>query len=130
MDQLQIVQNLINQGVEAVFVEFGGHDAFADAPDGVPIDAQEPGDGGLVGLGREVRGHVFEVAGEPGPVAGERYRFDQDAVFGAVDAAQAGTQHHGCGAEVQVPPVRRHRAGVVAGPGRERAQRAGQPPGP
>jgi len=47
-----------------------------------------------------------------------------------LDAAQAGTQHHGCGAEVQVPPVRRHRAGVVAGPGRERAQRAGQPSGP
>src|SRR6266545_2657748 len=61
---------------EAVFVEFGGYDAFADAPDGVPVDAQEPGDGGLVGLGRQVSSHVFEVAGEPRPVAGERYRLD------------------------------------------------------
>ena len=55
-------------GVQSV-----GDDSFAGTPDGVPVDAQDPGDGGLVGLRREVGHEVLKVAGESGPVSGERH---------------------------------------------------------
>ena len=83
-----------HQAVEAVRVEFAGDDPFADASDGVPVDAQEPGDRGLVGLGGQERGHLFEVGAEPGPVAGERDGLNQDPVFGALDPAQIGADEH------------------------------------
>ncbi len=105
-----------DQPVQPVGVQLGGHDAFADAPDGVPVDAQEPGDRALVGPGGQVRGDVLQVAGEPGPVPGERYGLGHHPAGGAVQPAQLGPHEHHRGAEVQMPPRRSDRPGVVGRP--------------
>jgi hypothetical protein len=62
-------------GVQSV-----GDDSFASPPDGVSVDAQDRGDGGLVCLRREVGHEVLKVAGEAGPVSGERHLLDEDAM--------------------------------------------------
>lgn len=95
-------------GVQSV-----GDDSFAGTPDGVPVDAQDPGDGGLVGLRREVGHEVLEVAGEPGPVPGERHLLDEDSMRRAVESSQAGADDEFPLAHVQVPPRRRRGPGVV-----------------
>jgi hypothetical protein len=73
-----LVHTNVDQAVETLGVEFVGGDSFADTPDGVPVNAQEPYDRGRVGLGGQERGDVFEVAGEPRPVTGERHRLNDD----------------------------------------------------
>ena len=120
----------VDQAVEALGVEFVAHDPFADAAHGVPVDAQEPRDGRLVGLRGQERGDVFEVAGEPAAMAGERDCLNDDPMLGAGQPAQPSPDLDPGPAEVQVPPARPDRAGVVAGPSSVRAQRTGQPPGP
>jgi hypothetical protein len=122
----------VHQPVEAVGVQAVGHHPLTDPPDGVPVDPQEPGDRGLVGLGGQERGHVLEVTREPGPRPGERHRLHQHPVRRALQAPQQAPHDHYVLPEVQVPPPRRHRPGVVPGPGDVAAPRlgAGQLPGP
>ena len=110
----------LHEAVEAVRVEVTVDNAFADPSDGVPVDAQEPGDRGLVGLGGKESCHLFEVGAEPGPVAGERDSLDQDPMVGAVDPAQIRADDCHRSTEVEMPPGRRRGSGVVAGPGGER----------
>jgi len=78
----------VDQAVEAVGVELVADDPVADAPDGVPVDAQKPGDRCLVRLRGQERGHVLEVAGEPAAVPGERDRLHNDCMLRALQPAQ------------------------------------------
>ena len=118
-----------DQPVEVVVVEFGGHDAFADPPDRVPVDPQEPRDRALVGAGGQERGGVLELGGKPRTVAGERRPLGDHPVLGTAQPTPLGPHHHHRGSEVQVPPTAGHRPLVVARPGRIVTQRTVQLPG-
>jgi len=120
----------VDQAVETVVVQPVSHDPLADPPDGVPVDTQEPGDRGLVRLGGQERGHVLEVAGEPGPVPGKRHHLGHHPAGRTVQPAQLRAHHHERGAQVQVPPRRGDRTPVVAPPGGAAAVRAPQPAPP
>jgi hypothetical protein len=94
-DQGQVVVALLpadlvdpdgDQPVQPVGVQLLGRDPFADAPHGVPVQAQEPANGGLVGLGGQERGHVLQVAGEPRTVPGEGHRLGHHPMGRAVQA--------------------------------------------
>jgi len=76
----------VDQPVQPVAVQLVGGDPLADASDGVPVQAQEPADGALVGLGGQERGHVLQVAGEPRTVPGKGHRLGHHPVDGAVQA--------------------------------------------
>jgi hypothetical protein len=122
-----LVHSDLDQPVQLVGVQPVGGDAFADAAHGVPVDAHQPGDRGLVGLGGQVGHQVLEVAGEPGPVPGERHPLNPNPVFRAVDPAQLGAHLHSPPTQIQVPPPGGHPAGVATGRGGVVAQRADQP---
>jgi hypothetical protein len=117
-----------HQPVQPFGVQLGGHDPFADASDGVPVDTQEPADGGLVRFGGQKPGHVLEVAGEPRPGPGERHGLGHHPTLGAVQPTQLGADGDDGRAEVQMPPRRGDRTPVVAPPGVPAAVRADQPP--
>jgi hypothetical protein len=125
-----LVHTDMDQAVEPVGVQGLGGDPFADAPHGVPVDAQEPGDRGLVGSGGQERGHVLEVAGEPAAGPGERHRLGHHPAAGAVQPAQQGPHGDGRRTEVQMPPCRGDRTPVVAPPRLVAAVRADQPAPP
>jgi hypothetical protein len=122
-----LVHSNVNQTVEALGVQFLTDDPLADPPDRVPVDAQEPGDRGLVGLRGQERGHVLEVAGEPGPVAGERDPLYNDTMLRAPQPAQTRPDLDPEPSEVQMSPARPHRPGVVAKPGEQPAMRTLKP---
>jgi hypothetical protein len=77
----------VDQAVQPVGVQLVGDDSLADPPDGVPVQAQEPGDRGLVGPGGQERGHVLQVAGEPAAVPGKGHRLSHHPMGGAVQPA-------------------------------------------
>ncbi|MBV9022842.1 MAG: hypothetical protein JO362_03300 [Streptomycetaceae bacterium] len=52
-----------HQSVEPVLVETVGDHTGADPAHGVPVDALQAGDGGLVGTGGQVGDDVFEITG-------------------------------------------------------------------
>jgi len=118
----------VDQPVQAVSVQAVGDHPLTDPPDGVPVDAAEAGDSGLVGLGSQVGDQVLEVAAEPRPGPGERDRLHPHPVLGTVQATQPGPHADLPATEVQVPPRRAHLPGVIPCPGAERAQRADQAP--
>lgn len=116
--------------VETVRVEALGHDPFDDAPDGVPVDTHQPAQRGLVHGRGQPADQILEVAGEPRPGPGETDALGADTVVGAAKPAQIGAHVEPPVPEVEVPPARRDRPDVVAGPGGERALRAAQLPAP
>jgi len=58
-------------------------DALDDPPDRLPVDPRQPARRRLVGLGRQPRDEVIEVAGEPRTVSRERDPLDVHAVLRA-----------------------------------------------
>ena len=116
------------QVVQAPLVEAGRHHAFDDASDGVPVDAHQPAQRGLVHGGGEPADQVLEVTGEPGPGPGEGDPFGVHPVDRAVDPTQIGSHLETPPAKIEVPPARGHRPGVVASLGHKPAFRARQLP--
>jgi hypothetical protein len=112
-----------DQPVQASRVQAVGDDPLADPPDAVPVDPTEPADGGLVGLGRQERDQVPEVAAQTRAVPGERHRLDPDPVGRAHQPAQPCPDHHLPATHVGMPPPGEHRPSVVAGGRAERALR-------
>lgn len=115
------------QLVESSRVELLTDDAGDDPSDGVPVDATQPGDRGLVHHGGQVADQVLEVAAEPGVRAGERHPFGDHPVTRAGQPAQPGPDLQPPPTEIEMPPRRVHRPCVVTGRGGEPAVRAGQP---
>ena len=91
-----------DQPVESGGVEPVGDHPRADPPNTVPVQPGEPGDRGLVGLGRQGGHQVLEVAGEPRAVPGEGHRLHPHPVGRAAQPAQPGTQLHPPAPEVQI----------------------------
>lgn len=81
-------------------------DALDDSADRVPDDPGQPAGRGLVGLRRQPRDQVLEIAGEPGAVTGERDALHQRTVLGATEPPQPGVHLQAPAAEIQVPPDR------------------------
>ena len=90
----------------------------------------QPADRGLVHPGRQPRQHVIEVAGSDGRPGGERDRLDDDTVGRARQPAQAGPDLDPPPPEIEMPPPRPHRPGVVAGRRLVTTVRAPHPPAP
>ncbi len=85
-----------------------GHDPPDDGGDGLPAGAQQPGDGGLVGVLAEPGDDVFEVAGVAGPRSGPVHRLGADPVAtGAVQTADLGLEEQLRRRQVQMPPPAR-----------------------
>jgi len=116
----------VNQPVQVGRVQPVGHHPRADPAHRVPVDAHQPGDRGLVGLGRQKRDEVFEVPGEPGSRPSERHTLGEHPVGRAAKPAQLGAHHHLPAAQIQPPPRRGYRPGVTARPSRVVAPRAAQ----
>ena len=81
-------------------------DALDDPPDRVPVDPRQPAGRGLVGLRRQPRDQVLEVAREPGAVTGERHALDQRPMLGADKPSQPRVNLEPPDPEVQVAPDR------------------------
>jgi hypothetical protein len=128
-----LVHSDVDQPVQPVAVQFVGGDPLADPSDGVPVQAQEPANGALVGRGGQERGHVLQVAGEPAAVPGKGHRLGHHPVGGAVQAAQPSPDLYLPHAQVQTPPHGGHLPGVIAPPGAVptvwATQMASAPPG-
>ena len=120
----------VDQPVQAVGVQAVRDHPLADPPDGVPVHPRQAGDGGLVGLGRQERHQVLEVTAEPRAGPGERDALDPHPMLGAPQPPQPGPHEDLPAPEVQMPPRRGHRPGVIPGPGTERAHRADQATAP
>jgi hypothetical protein len=114
-----------HQPVQPAGVQTLGHDPLADPPDAVPVDTREPGDGALIGLGRQERDQILEVAAELRAVPSERHGLHPDPCV-----RHASRRSPLPAAHIGVPPSREHWPGVIAGTGRELAFRALQPAAP
>ena len=125
-----LVHPHLEQVLQPVRVEPVGDHPFDDPPGGVPVDADQPGQRGLVHGGRQPAHQVLEVPGEPGTGPGERHTLGDDPVHRAAQPPQVGPDPQPPGGQVQVPPRRGHRSGVVPGLGGEFTPRATQQPRP
>jgi hypothetical protein len=112
------------QLVQALLVEPGCHHPANDAPDGVPVDAHQAAQGRLVHGGGEAPDQVLGVSGEPGAGPGEGHLLGAGALGGTVDPTEIGPNFEAPPAQIEVPPRRGDRAGVVTGIGRVLALRA------
>jgi hypothetical protein len=118
----------LEEAIEAVRIEAVTDHPFDDAADRVPVNAQQPADRRLVHGGGEPSHQILEVRGEGGSRSPEGYPFDSNAMVRTGEPAQLGADLQTPAAEVEVPPDRRRWPGVVASPGRERAERAIETP--
>lgn len=125
-------RDLVDPDIEEVLkpraAELISADTLDHPPDGLPVNAQQPGDRRLISLGRKPRHEIVKVARQAGAVARERHALDVHAVFRAAHLTQPGSDLQAPDAEIQVPPDRVVILRALAGHRRERAQRANQPP--
>ena len=81
-------------------------DALDDPPDRLPVDPDQPRDRRLVGLRRQPRDEVVEVARETGAVTRERDALDMHAVLGTAQLAQRRADLESPDAKVEMAPDR------------------------
>lgn len=117
-----------NSAVEAVVVQLGRHHPFAGPTDRPPRHPAQAGDRGLVHPRGQPRQQVVEVPGEVRPRPGKGDGLHHHAVVGTTKTTQVGPDLEPPGAQVEVAPPRRRRAGVVAGAGAEPAVGTDQAP--
>ena len=94
-----------DQTLQTTLVEMVGDDALNDPPDGVPGDAQQPGDRGLGHLLGQPRRDVFEVAGVSRARPRPWDRLVAHAAVAAVQAPQLALDDAARRAEIQVAPA-------------------------
>ncbi len=123
-----LVDTDAEQPVETTGIEFGGDDPPAGSADGAPTHPAQSGDRGLVHPGRQPSEEIVEVAGQVRAGTGEGDRFNDHPMRWAAKPTQGRFDLHSPHPEIQVPPPRRTRPGVVAIPGLVPAMRADQPP--
>ncbi len=125
-----LVDDDIEQAVQTARVELIGDNPGSDPPDGLPVDADQPGDRRLVGLGRQERHQRLEIGRDEaraGP--SERHRLHPDPVRRACQSAQMSPNLETPHAEVEVSPARDvGPAELVGGTGAVCAIGAGQSP--
>ncbi len=112
--------------VEPVGVEPGLHHSFDDAPGGVPVDAHQATQRGLVHGGGQPPDQILEIASETRPAPSEGNAFGAHPMVEAAHPAQIGAHLQTPPAQVEMPPRRGDRPGVVAGLDGELALRAVQ----
>lgn len=123
-----LVDRDLKQRIETITIELLGANALDDPPHGRPVDPHQPTGRRLIGLGRQPRHQVVEVAGEPGQRPRERNRLDADPVLRAAQPSQPAADHQPPHPEIQMPPTGVVIQRVLAMQSREGAFRTGQPP--
>jgi hypothetical protein len=103
-----LIDRDLEQSLETVAIELLVSDSLDHPPDRVPVDPGQPAGRGLVGLGRQPRDQVIEVAGEPGTVASERHALHQGAVLGTDEPPQPAADLQPPTPEIKMAP-----AGIV-----------------
>ena len=125
-----LVDRDLKQIAEPVGVDQLAADALDDAPDRLPVDPDQPRDRHLVGLGRQPRDEVIEVARAARSMTRERDALDVHAVLGTTQLTQPRANLQPPDAEIQMPPDRLVILHALTRAGRELAQRADQPLAP
>jgi hypothetical protein len=105
-----VVDADVKQALKPAGVQLVGADALDDPPDAVPIDAHHALDRGLVGPGRQPRHQALEVTRKARPVAREGDPFDAHAVVRARHPTQPRTDLQAPHAQIEMAPLRQHRA--------------------
>ncbi len=101
-----LVDRDLKQTAEPVAVDQLLPDTLDDPPDRLPVDPRQPAGRGLVGLRRQPRDQVLEVAGEPRAVAGERDALHVRAVLGAAHPPEPGVNLQPPAPEIEMAPDR------------------------
>ena len=107
------------EAVEPAVVETVSDDSGDGAMDGLPGDAEQPADAGLVGPLRQPGDHVLQITGKSGSGPRPRDLFGTNpAATAAVDAGDVCFEPHGTAAHVEMPPppTRQVIAGTAAPP--------------
>ena len=119
-----LVDRDLEQIAETVGVDQLVSDPLDNPADRLPIDPRQPTGRGLVGLRRQPRDEVLEIASEAGAIAREWDALDVDAVLGAAQPSQPGVDLQPPGPEIKMPPDRVVMLLVLATPRQIRALRA------
>ena len=101
-----LVDRDLKQLAEPVLADVLVGDTLDDPPDRLPVDPRQPAGRRLVGLGRQPRHEVVEVAREARAVAGERDALDVHAVLRTAQPPQPGADLQAPDPEIQMPPDR------------------------
>jgi hypothetical protein len=134
-DQRQVAvapspRDLVDRDLEQIAQPVGVDQLLADAlddpPDRLPVDPHQPAGRGLVGLGRQPRDQVFEVAREARAVASERDALHVHAMLGATQPPQPGADLEPPDPQIEMPPDRVVMLAALAMPRGVRALRAPQ----
>ena len=101
-----LVDRDFKQVAEAVPIEQFVADALDDPPDRLPVDPRQPAGRRLVGLGRQPRDEILEVAGKARAAPGERDALDVHVVLRTAQPPQPGVNLQAPAAEIQMAPDR------------------------
>ncbi len=115
------------QPVQTARIQFGGDHPFTRPSHAAPRHSGKSADRGLVHLDRQPRDQVIEVAGQVRPRPGEWHGLCHDLVDRTPQPSQRSAQLDPPHTQIQMPPHRLNRSGVVARSGPVFAVRAHQP---
>ena len=101
-----LVDRDLKQIAEAVLAEQFVADALDDPPDRLPVDPRQPAGRRLVGLRRQPRDEILEVAGKARAVTSERDALDVHAMLRTAQPPQPDVNLQAPTAEIQMPPDR------------------------